>query len=219
MSMLNKVCLITGASSGIGKETALALAAQGAELFLLCRNAQKGEAVLAEIAAQFPECRATLLLGDLASQQDIRRVAQNFLDTGKPLHLLLNNAGVMNTKRKVTAEGIEETFAVNHLAYFLLTNLLLERIKESVPNISFNGLSGDLDKSTYTLVNIGLPISQERAVILLFHLDIKGIACSKGSACQSGSDAGSHVLNEVLSEEDIKKPSLRFSFSNDFFNW
>ncbi len=133
MSMLNKVCLITGASSGIGKETALALAAQGAELFLLCRNAQKGEAVLAEIAAQFPECRATLLLGDLASQQDIRRVAQNFLDTGKPLHLLLNNAGVMNTKRKVTAEGIEETFAVNHLAYFLLTNLLLERIKESAP--------------------------------------------------------------------------------------
>ncbi|MBB5186705.1 NAD(P)-dependent dehydrogenase (short-subunit alcohol dehydrogenase family) [Zhongshania antarctica] len=133
MSMLNKVCLITGASSGIGKETALALAAQGAELFLLCRNAQKGEAVLAEIAAQSPECRATLLLGDLASQQDIRRVAQNFLDTDKPLHLLLNNAGVMNTKRKVTAEGIEETFAVNHLAYFLLTNLLLERIKQSAP--------------------------------------------------------------------------------------
>jgi cysteine desulfurase len=94
-----------------------------------------------------------------------------------------------------------------------LKRYFIERIKESVPKISFNGLSGDLDKSTYTLVNIGLPISQERALILLFHLDIKGIACSKGSACQSGSDAGSHVLNEVLSEEDIKKPSLRFSFS------
>lgn len=94
-----------------------------------------------------------------------------------------------------------------------LKSYFIERIKESVPNISFNGLSGDLEKSTYTLVNIGLPISQERALILLFHLDIKGIACSKGSACQSGSDAGSHVLNEVLSEEDIKKPSLRFSFS------
>jgi NAD(P)-dependent dehydrogenase (short-subunit alcohol dehydrogenase family) len=133
MSMLNKVCLITGASSGIGKVTALALAAEGAELFLLCRNRQKGEAVLAEIASQSPECKVTLLLGDLASQQDIRRVAQSFLATGKPLHLLINNAGVMNTKRKTTVDGIEETFAVNHLAYFLLTDLLLERIKESAP--------------------------------------------------------------------------------------
>jgi cysteine desulfurase len=116
--------------------------------------------------------------------------------------------------------GLEEAFK---LAY---TNLEAEEeyvrglkkyfignIKESIPNISFNGHSGNLDKSTYTLVNIGLPISKERALMLLFHLDIKGIACSKGSACQSGSDAGSHVLNEVLSEEDIKKPSLRFSFS------
>ncbi len=116
--------------------------------------------------------------------------------------------------------GLEEAFK---LAY---TNLeeeeeyvrglkkyFIENIKKSIPNISFNGHSGNLDKSTYTLVNIGLPISQERALILLFHLDIKGIACSKGSACQSGSDVGSHVLNEVLSEEDIKKPSLRFSFS------
>lgn len=89
----------------------------------------------------------------------------------------------------------------------------IENIRESLPDVSFNGLSGDLDKSTYTMVNLSLPISQEKAKILLFHLDMRGIACSKGSACQSGSDAGSHVLNEVLSEEDLKKPSLRFSFS------
>jgi NAD(P)-dependent dehydrogenase (short-subunit alcohol dehydrogenase family) len=133
MSMLNKVCLITGATSGIGRETALALAEQGAELFIVCRNAQKGEAVLAEIISQNPDCKITLLLGDLGCQVDIHRIAQQFLETGKPLHLLMNNAGVVNTHRKLSRDGIEETFAVNHLAYFLMTELLRERLVESAP--------------------------------------------------------------------------------------
>lgn len=133
MSMLNKVCLITGATSGIGRETALALAEQGAELFIVCRNAQKGEAVLAEITSQNPDCKITLLLGDLGCQADIHRIAQQFLETGKPLHLLMNNAGVVNTHRKLSRDGIEETFAVNHLAYFLMTELLRERLVESAP--------------------------------------------------------------------------------------
>jgi cysteine desulfurase len=94
-----------------------------------------------------------------------------------------------------------------------LKKYFIDNITKNIPGVTFNGLSGDFDKSTYTLVNLCLPISQEKALMLLFHLDIKGIACSKGSACQSGSDSGSHVLNEVLSEEDLKKPSLRFSFS------
>ena len=94
-----------------------------------------------------------------------------------------------------------------------LKKYFIDNITKNIQGVIFNGLSGDLDKSTYTMVNLCLPISQERALMLLFHLDIKGIACSKGSACQSGSDTGSHVLNEVLSEEDLKKPSLRFSFS------
>ncbi len=94
-----------------------------------------------------------------------------------------------------------------------LKKYFIDKLSKSVPNVSFNGHSGDLDKSTYTLVNACLPLDQEKALLLLFHLDIKGIACSKGSACQSGSDAGSHVLNQVLCEEDLKKPSLRFSFS------
>ena len=94
-----------------------------------------------------------------------------------------------------------------------LKKYFIDNITKNIPGVTFNGLSGDLDKSTYTLVNLCLPISQERGLMLLFQLDIKGIACSKGSACQSGSDAGSHVLMEVSSEEDLKKPSLRFSFS------
>ena len=91
-------------------------------------------------------------------------------------------------------------------AYFV------ERIKE-IPGIAFNGHSGDLEKSTYTLVNVRLPFDPDKALMLLFHMDLKGIACSKGSACQSGSDGGSHVLSEILDEEELKKPSLRFSFS------
>ena len=86
-------------------------------------------------------------------------------------------------------------------------------IKKEIPDVKFNGNSGDLDLSTYTLVNVCLPISQEKAIMLLFNLDIKGIACSKGSACQSGSNEGSHVLSQILNEEDLKRPSLRFSFS------
>ncbi len=89
----------------------------------------------------------------------------------------------------------------------------IHQIKKEIPEAKFNGLSGTLDKSTYTLVNVCLPFNKEKALMLLFHLDLKGIACSKGSACQSGSAKGSHVLSELLSDEDVLKPSLRFSFS------
>ena len=77
----------------------------------------------------------------------------------------------------------------------------------------FNGESDNLEKSTYTVLSVCLPVSPEKGQILLFKLDLKGIACSKGSACQSGSSLGSHVLNEILCEADLQKPSIRFSFS------
>ncbi|MGB5320619.1 aminotransferase class V-fold PLP-dependent enzyme, partial [Eudoraea sp.] len=89
----------------------------------------------------------------------------------------------------------------------------IEILEAKIPTSKFNGYSGDMTKSTYTLVNVCLNVSEEQALMLLFHLDLKGIACSKGSACQSGASGGSHVLNEILSEEELKKPSLRFSFS------
>src|SRR5690606_4394977 len=82
-----------------------------------------------------------------------------------------------------------------------------------IPEAVFNGLSGDMEKSTYTLANVRLPFDKQKGLMLLFHLDMKGIACSKGSACQSGSNQGSHVLTEILSPEELEKPSLRFSFS------
>jgi cysteine desulfurase len=89
----------------------------------------------------------------------------------------------------------------------------IDRLKNEIPNVSFNGHSGDLQKSTYTLVNVCLPVAAEKSTMLLFQLDLKGIACSKGSACQSGSIQSSHVLAELLSDADLQKPSIRFSFS------
>jgi len=89
----------------------------------------------------------------------------------------------------------------------------IERLKSEIPGVSFNGECENFEKSTYTLINVCLPVTSEKALMLLFQLDLKGIACSKGSACQSGSDKGSHVLNAFCSEENLKKPSIRFSFS------
>lgn len=116
--------------------------------------------------------------------------------------------------------GLEEAFlmAYNNLeeekAYVTgLKKYFIDKVKKEIPGVQFNGLSGDIEKSTYTLVNMRLPVDEQKSLLLLFHLDMKGIACSQGSACQSGSVKGSHVLNEILNEEELKKPSLRFSFS------
>lgn len=94
-----------------------------------------------------------------------------------------------------------------------LKSYFVEKLKIELPGVKFNGLSGDLNKSTYTLVNVCLPFSKEKSQLLLFHLDLKGIACSKGSACQSGSQKGSHVLTQILDDDALERPSLRFSFS------
>ena len=94
-----------------------------------------------------------------------------------------------------------------------IKSYFLEQLKANIPNVSFNGSSGSMTSSTYTSFNVCLPVPPEKAAMLLFQLDLKGIACSEGSACQSGSTQGSHVLNTILSAEDLKKPSIRFSFS------
>jgi cysteine desulfurase len=89
----------------------------------------------------------------------------------------------------------------------------IKQLKTHFNQVKFNGVSDDLEHSTYTILNVCLPISPERSSMLLFQLDMKNIACSKGSACQSGSAGTSHVLKEILSDKDLLKPSIRFSFS------
>ncbi|AOR29583.1 cysteine desulfurase NifS [Formosa sp. Hel1_33_131] len=94
-----------------------------------------------------------------------------------------------------------------------LKSYFVEQLKTQIEGVKFNGCCSDSENSTYTLVNVCLPVSEANAPMFLFQLDLKGIACSKGSACQSGSAKGSHVLTQILSEDDLKKPSIRFSFS------
>ncbi len=94
-----------------------------------------------------------------------------------------------------------------------LKSYFIDQLNDNINDIKFNGASSDLDHSTYTLVNVRFPILKDESALFLFQLDMKGIACSEGSACQSGADSGSHVLNNILSDEENKFVSLRFSFS------
>ena len=126
-----KTCLITGATAGIGRVTALELARLGAKVFLVARDPARGDALAREIREAGGA--AEMLVADLASQQSIRDLAAGFLARDGPLHVLVNNAGVFELSRKVTVDGIENVFAVNHLAYFLLTLLLLDRLRSSAP--------------------------------------------------------------------------------------
>ena len=133
-NMNGKVCVITGANSGIGQVTATELARLGARVVMVCRNRARGEAALAEVKQATGNIQVELMLCDLSSQADIRRFADEFKATHDRLDVLLNNAGVYLRKRETTVAGIEMTFAVNHLAYFLLTNLLLDVLKRSAPS-------------------------------------------------------------------------------------
>lgn len=131
--MEGKVCLITGATGGIGRETALALARKGAEVVLVARSRERGEATREEIAREAGNSGISLLLADLASQAQIRHLAEEFRRRHDRLHVLINNAGTFTWRRRLTDDGLETQFAVNHLAPFLLTNLLLELLISSSP--------------------------------------------------------------------------------------
>jgi NAD(P)-dependent dehydrogenase (short-subunit alcohol dehydrogenase family) len=126
-----KTILLTGFTQGIGKETAIGLAKKGASLTLVARDAARAEAAANDVRAQAAGGTVEVLIADLSSLASIRKLAADFLGKHDRLDVLLNNAGGINTSRKVTGDGFEMTFAVNHLAYFLLTNLLLDAIRAS----------------------------------------------------------------------------------------
>ena len=131
--MQNKVCIVTGANAGIGKVTAIELARQGATVVMICRSQERGEAALADIQAQSGSDQVELLLADLSAQADIHRVADEFKQRYDRLDVLVNNAGGIFMERKTSVDGLELTFALNHMGYFLLTDLLLDMLKASAP--------------------------------------------------------------------------------------
>ena len=121
----------------------------------------------------------------------------------------VHNIVGMSEALKISIKNLtsEKTYITDIKSYFIT------EIKKKIKEVKFNGVCEDFKKSTYTLVNILLPIKRETGGLFMFKLDMKGIACSKGSACQSGSDSGSHVLKQIQNKEDNSKVSLRFSFS------
>jgi NAD(P)-dependent dehydrogenase (short-subunit alcohol dehydrogenase family) len=128
-----KVCLVTGATSGIGLVTAGALARQGAITILVARNAGRGAAVVERIRQATGNLQVEMLLADLSAQADIRRLAREFQSRYPRLDVLVNNAGALFSRRALSADGIEMTWALNHLAYVLLTALLLETLRATAP--------------------------------------------------------------------------------------
>ena len=128
-----KNVLITGATSGIGKAAALKLSSLGAKICFIARNEKKAEDLAKEIE-NLSDMIPYSIIADLSSQKEIKRAADEFKSLNIPLHILLNNAGLINMERKETVDGFEEVFALNHLAYYSLTQLLLDNIKNGSPS-------------------------------------------------------------------------------------
>ncbi len=129
-----RVCIVTGPTSGIGKQAAIELARLGAQVVLACRDPAKGQAVRDEIVSRTANARAEVMRIDLADVSSIRSFATDFLATHPRLDVLVNNAGILAFRRRLTPEGVETTFAVNVLGPFLLTELLLPILKASAPS-------------------------------------------------------------------------------------
>ena len=139
--MEGKTCLITGATSGIGSSAALKLSDMGADICFIARSHEKAKK-LGEKIFKISGKEPLSIIADLSSQEEIRKAAEEFIQSNKPIDVLLNNAGIMSLKRNVTVDGFEEVFAVNHLAYYSLTLRLLDRILESSPARIVNVASG-----------------------------------------------------------------------------
>ncbi|OGO29040.1 MAG: short-chain dehydrogenase [Chloroflexi bacterium RBG_16_52_11] len=132
-SMSGKICMVTGATSGIGEVTARTLAQMGATVIVVGRSPEKSAATVNQIKQQAGNSAVEVMLADLSSQKEVRQLVQQFKSRYQRLDVLVNNAGAWLTRYQESVDGIEMTFALNHLGYFLLTNLLLDTLKTSAP--------------------------------------------------------------------------------------
>lgn len=156
--MKNRVCLITGGTSGVGKATALGLAKQGATVVLLTQSEDRGMRVAEEISRSSGNRNILPRVADLANLKSIHSFASDFINEFKYLHVLSNNAAVLPMQKELTSEGIEKIFAVNYLSHFVLTYLLLDLLQSSAPArvITVSGTPSILQKGTIDLNDINL---------------------------------------------------------------
>ena len=220
--MTGRVCLVTGATDGHGRAVANALAAAGADLVLLGRNPGKCEAVQREIAEATGR-KPDLLVCDLMNRSEVDRAAESFLASGRPLHLLVNNAGLVNLHREVNAEGLEQTFAVNYLSMFQLTLRLFERLKESAPARIVNISSDTYKIAKLELDNLQLErdysVSQAygRSKLAIVHFSLELARRVEGSgvtvnAVDPGPVASNIAANNPGFLYTVAKPMIRHLF-------
>ncbi|MEJ2251871.1 MAG: SDR family oxidoreductase [Candidatus Lokiarchaeota archaeon] len=162
-TMEGKIVMITGANSGIGKETSRVLGKMGATIIMLCRNQERGEKALQDLKQQTHSDKFELIIGDLADPDSIYHAVELFKGNHERLDVLINNAGLILNKRKISSLGYEMTFTINYLGHFLLTNLLIDTLKKSAPsriinvasavhksaNLNFNDINQDTNYKGY----------------------------------------------------------------------
>ncbi len=220
--MTGRACLVTGASDGHGRAVAEALAGAGADVVLLGRNPQKCEAAQREIAAATGR-KPDLILCDLANRTEVGRAADEYLASGRPLHVLVNNAGLVNLHRQLNAEGLEQTFAVNYLSMFQLSLRLFERLKDSAParivNISSDTYKiGKLDLDNLQLereYSVSQSYARSKLAIVYFTLELARRAEGTGvtvNAVDPGPVASNIAANNPGFLYTLAKPMIRYLF-------
>jgi len=220
--MTGRVCLVTGASDGHGRAVAAALARAGADVVLHGRSLQKCETVRREIAEATGR-KPEVLLCDLANRAEVDRAADAYLASGRPLHVLVNNAGLVNLHRQVNAEGLEQTFAVNYLAMFQITLRLFERLKASAPARVVNVCSDSYRIARLDLDDLqlerGYSVSQAYArsklAILYFTLELARRSAGTGvtvNAVDPGPVASNIAANNPGLLYSLARPMIRHLF-------
>lgn len=228
--MAGRVCLVTGATDGHGRAVAGQLARRGAELVMLGRNPEKCRRVQAEIGAELaaagsPGKSPDILICDLSSRAEVERAASEYLASGRPLHVLVNNAGLVNLHRQESADGHELTFAVNHLALFQLTLRLLPRLQESAParivNVSSDSYRVgklDLDDLALEKYSVSNSYARSKLAILYFTLELAKRLEARGdsrvtvNAVDPGPVASNIGANNPGLLYALAKPMIKYLF-------
>jgi len=216
--MKGRVCLVTGATDGHGRAVAGQLARRGAEVVLLGRNAEKCQRVQSEIAAEVAPAGGTrpdVLLCDLSSRTEIDRAANEYLAGGRPLHVLVNNAGLVTLHREESEDGYELGFAVNYLALFQLTLRLLPRLRESAPARIVNVSSDtykiaklDLDDLALDDYSVTQSYSRSKLAIVYFTLELARRLAERG---ESGVTVNAVDPGPVASNIGANNPGLLYT--------